>query len=68
MHLGLSGGVDSALVAALACRALGEKKVTLFFLPGPFTSAFSKKCAYQMANNIKCPLISQNIEKFYFDF
>lgn len=68
VHLGLSGGVDSALVAALACKALGEKKVTLFFLPGPFTSSFSQKCAYQMAHHIKCPLISQDIEKFYFDF
>lgn len=68
VHLGLSGGVDSALVAALACKALGEKKVTLFFLPGPFTSSFSQKCAHQMAEHIKCPLISQDIEKFYFDF
>ena len=68
VHLGLSGGVDSALVAALACKALGKKKVTLFFLPGPFTSSLSKKCARQMADHIECPLISQDIEKFYFDF
>ena len=67
-HLGLSGGVDSALVAALACKALGEKKVRLFFLPGPFTSHLSEQCAFKMAKKLKCPLIIQTIENFYFDF
>ena len=68
VHLGLSGGVDSALVALLACRALGEKKVNLFFLPGPFTSSLSRKCVHEMVQWTKCPLALQNIEKFYFDF
>ena len=68
VHLGLSGGVDSALVAVLACKALGEKKVRLFFLPGPFTSRLSEKCAKKMANQLNCPLTIQTIENFYFDF
>lgn len=65
VHLGLSGGVDSAVVAYLACKALGEKKVHLFFLPGPFTSVLSKKCAFKIANQLKCPFIVQTIEDFY---
>ena len=68
VHLGLSGGVDSALVAFLACKALGAKKVNLFFLPGPFTSSLSEKCAHQLAKQLKCPLIFQSIESFYFHF
>ena len=36
MHLGLSGGVDSAVVATLACKALGETKVPPIFSPWPF--------------------------------
>src|SRR6266487_1711651 len=31
--LGLSGGVDSALVASIAARALGPKRLSTFFLP-----------------------------------
>ncbi|MDE0120061.1 MAG: NAD(+) synthase [Bdellovibrionales bacterium] len=65
VHLGLSGGVDSALTAALACEALGEKKVRLFFLPGLFTSSLSKQCARQMAHKLKCSLNTQSIEEVY---
>ena len=68
VHLGLSGGVDSALVAALACKALGRKKVKLFFLPGPFTSKLSEKCAYQITNQLQCSLAIQTIEDLYRDF
>ena len=68
VHLGLSGGVDSAVVATLACKALGETKVHLFFLPGPFTSSLSKQCALKIANKLQCSLTTQTIEKFYLDF
>ncbi|MEW5734139.1 MAG: NAD+ synthase [Thermodesulfobacteriota bacterium] len=36
--VGLSGGVDSALVAAVAARALSPEKVTALFMPSPYTS------------------------------
>jgi len=39
--LGLSGGVDSALVAAIAADSLGAENVTAVMLPSPFTSANS---------------------------
>ncbi len=39
--LGLSGGIDSALVAAMAADALGPAKVHAIMLPSKFTSADS---------------------------
>ncbi|HYG82638.1 MAG TPA: NAD(+) synthase, partial [Pyrinomonadaceae bacterium] len=36
--LGLSGGIDSAVVAALACEALGSENVLAVMMPSPFSS------------------------------
>jgi NAD+ synthase (glutamine-hydrolysing) len=36
--LGLSGGIDSAVVAALACEALGSDNVLAVMMPSPFSS------------------------------
>ena len=44
-HLGISGGIDSALVCYLAVKALGQENVTGWFLPGPYTSPQSRKIA-----------------------
>jgi asparagine synthetase B (glutamine-hydrolysing) len=41
--LGVSGGIDSALVAALAARALGHGRLHLLHLKGPDTSAADKR-------------------------
>ena len=68
VHLGVSGGVDSAVVASLACKALGKRKVKLFFLPGPFTSKLSERCAYEIADTLKSSLIIQTIEDSYSHF
>lgn len=47
--IGLSGGIDSALVAAIAVDALGADKVRCVMMPSPFTSVDSledaKACA-----------------------
>jgi NAD+ synthase len=47
--IGLSGGVDSALTAAVAADALGPKRVHTLMMPSPYTSAHSledaKACA-----------------------
>lgn len=48
--LGLSGGVDSALSAFLAVRALGPKNVSLLFLPESYTSPTSKRDAMSVAS------------------
>ncbi len=52
LHLGLSGGIDSALVAALAVDALGPSAVTAFALPGPFNAKESLQLASQLAKNL----------------
>ncbi len=50
--LGLSGGIDSALVAALAVDALGATNVTGFGLPSPFSSEGSVADARVLAANL----------------
>ena len=52
VHLGLSGGIDSALVACLAVDALGPANVTGVILPGPFSSPNSAKWARELANRL----------------
>jgi len=54
--LGLSGGIDSAVTAALACAALGPEHVTGVALPGPYSSEHSKTDAYDLAKRLgmKC--------------
>ncbi|MFN3455279.1 MAG: NAD(+) synthase, partial [Pseudobdellovibrio sp.] len=52
VHLGLSGGIDSALVAALAVDAFGASNVKLFALPTQFNSGLSLTYAKQLALNL----------------
>lgn len=54
--LGLSGGIDSAVTAALACAALGPANVLGVALPGPYSSEHSKADAYEVAKRLgmKC--------------
>ena len=53
--LGLSGGIDSALVAALAVDAFGADKVSCVMMPSPYTSQESIDDAAAVARNLKCP-------------
>jgi NAD+ synthase len=46
--LGLSGGIDSALSAAIAVDALGPEKVRAFMLPSPYTSTTSLEDAAEV--------------------
>ena len=50
--LGLSGGIDSALVAALAVAALGPKNVRGVSMPGPFSSDESRTDAMDTAKRL----------------
>ena len=50
--LGLSGGVDSALVAALAVEALGAENVLGLIMPSPYSSDHSVKDALELADNL----------------
>ncbi|MCP9495506.1 MAG: NAD+ synthase [Pyrinomonadaceae bacterium MAG19_C2-C3] len=49
--LGLSGGIDSALVAALACEALGAENVLGVMMPSPFSSGGSITDSESLARN-----------------
>jgi NAD+ synthase (glutamine-hydrolysing) len=52
--IGLSGGIDSALTAVIACQALGSKNITGIALPSPYTSRGSVDDARQLAANLDC--------------
>ncbi|WP_199140161.1 NAD+ synthase [Pedobacter sp. ASV12] len=52
--LGLSGGIDSAVVCALACRALGPENVMAVLMPSKYSSDHSVKDALDLVNNIGC--------------
>jgi len=50
--LGLSGGIDSAVVAALAAEALGPEKVLGILMPSPYSSRHSIEDALELAENL----------------
>ncbi|NEP77935.1 MAG: NAD+ synthase [Okeania sp. SIO3B3] len=50
--LGLSGGIDSALVAAIATAALGKENVFTILMPSPYSSDHSVKDALELAENL----------------
>lgn len=52
VHLGLSGGIDSALVACLAADAFGPMNVTAIYMPGPFSAEESGLWSKQLAENL----------------
>ncbi len=54
--LGLSGGVDSALVAAIAAEALGPANVITVFMPSRFSSLQSLEDAQALAKNLNLRL------------
>lgn len=54
--LGLSGGVDSALAAALAVDALGAENVTCVVMPSPYSSQATQQDAIDMAKGLGADL------------
>ena len=50
--IGLSGGMDSALVAAIACEALGSENVTGILMPSQYSSKESLDDALNLAKNL----------------
>jgi NAD+ synthase (glutamine-hydrolysing) len=50
--IALSGGIDSALVAAIAVRALGPENVTTLGMPSPYSSPGSIEDSRQLAANL----------------
>ena len=66
--IGLSGGVDSSLVAAIAVEALGPKNVVGVAMPSPYSSPESLEDAQALAKNLRLELrtipISATLEKY----
>jgi NAD+ synthase (glutamine-hydrolysing) len=60
--LGLSGGIDSAIVLALAIEALGKDNVRSILLPSKYSSEGSVKDSLAMLNNTKSPYDILNID------
>ncbi|MBI4241417.1 MAG: NAD+ synthase [Candidatus Rokubacteria bacterium] len=50
--VGLSGGIDSSLVAAIACEALGAENVIGVTMPSPYSSAGTRADARRLAQNL----------------
>jgi len=67
-HLGLSGGLDSALVAYLAVRAVGPENIACFSMPSRFSSQGSKDDAAELAANLGCRCESLPLEHIYTAF
>lgn len=65
VHLGLSGGIDSALVAVLAVKALGAGRVDVFGLPSRYSSTGSVEDARALAANLGLTLRLLSIEDIF---
>ncbi len=48
----VSGGIDSAVTAAIACHAVGPENVTLISMPSEYTSSASLEDAKKLASNL----------------
>ncbi|MCM8796134.1 MAG: NAD+ synthase [Candidatus Omnitrophica bacterium] len=63
--IGLSGGIDSSLVATLAVDALGKENVIGVFMPSRYSSKESEEDAKLLARNLGIRLIDISIEQIY---
>jgi NAD+ synthase (glutamine-hydrolysing) len=63
--IGLSGGIDSTIVATIAVDALGSENVVGVSMPSRFSSEGSKVDAIKLAKNLKIQLLTIPIENVY---
>lgn len=63
--LGLSGGIDSAVTAVLAARALGNENVYNVLMPSRFSTDHSVRDAIQLVKNLKMPYDNISIEQTF---
>lgn len=59
--LGLSGGIDSAVVAALACEALGAANVLSVMMPSPYSSRSSIDDSLELGRRLGMAVIERPI-------
>jgi len=63
--VGLSGGIDSAVVASIAVDALGAENVQGVSMPGPFSSEGSKRDAKALAQNLGISMVTIPITEVF---
>jgi NAD+ synthase (glutamine-hydrolysing) len=63
--IGLSGGIDSAVVCCLAKEAIGSKNVLGVTMPGPFSSKGSVDDSINLADNLGIEIIEIPISSIY---
>lgn len=66
--LGSSGGIDSAVVLAIACQALGKENVRAVLMPSPYSSDHSVNDAVQLSQNLGNPYDIIRINAIYESF
>jgi NAD+ synthase (glutamine-hydrolysing) len=66
--IGSSGGIDSAVTLALACKALGKENVRAVLMPSEFSTAHSVHDAEQLSKNLGNPYDIIPIKKIYKGF
>ena len=59
--LGVSGGIDSAVVAALACEALGSENVLAVMMPSPYSSRSSIEDSLELVQRLGMKVIEHPI-------
>jgi len=68
VHFGLSGGLDSAVVAVLATRALGAENVHAFLLPSQHSSGGSITDSQELCRNLGIAYSEIAISEIYAEF
>jgi NAD+ synthase (glutamine-hydrolysing) len=63
--VGLSGGIDSAVVAALACEALGSQNVLAVMMPSPFSSPGSIEDSKELGRRLGMAMRTHPITKAF---
>jgi len=66
--LGLSGGIDSSVVALIATEALGKERVTGVFMPSRYTSQESREDVYELVKNLGIELIEISIDDIFEEY
>lgn len=66
--LGLSGGIDSAVTAVLAVKALGNENVRVLLMPSKYSSQHSIDDAIKLANNLNIKYDIINIQDIVDEF
>jgi len=63
--IGLSGGIDSSLVAAIAVAAVGRENVHGVFMPSQYSSKESRDDAYELASRLGIRILNIPIQQIF---